>query len=116
MGRRRTPGAHPDATSDVVIHDVWFWLRLLNYFLYGGVLTGVLMHSRRLVIPAWPGFRWGLWGFLAASAYATAEVMFKGLPGGPRIVLLTVPLAVLFIGCWLPAVRRQLTRRRRTTT
>jgi hypothetical protein len=91
--------------------DVWFWIRVADYFLYGGLLTGIVAHSRHLHIPGWPGFRWWLWGFIAGSAYATVEVMFRDVPGGPRLIFVSVPLAGLFVGCYLPPLRALIARR-----
>lgn len=88
--------------------DLWLWLRIVDYLLYGGVLTGIVMRFRHLIVPGWPGFRWGLWAFVAASAYGTAEVMFKGIAGGPRVVFLSLALVVLFTGCYLEPIRRRL--------
>lgn len=86
----------------------WMTLRLFNVLLYGGILSGLIMHWRVLHVPAWPGFRWGLWMFMAASTYATAESVWRAIPGGPRLVAISASLIILFIGCYWHPIRRLL--------
>lgn len=87
------------------MHTLWFVLRIINVFLYGGVVSGLIMHWRALRVESMPGFRWGIVGLVAAGAYATVEIVILDQPGGPRLVPLAASLAVLFVSCYLRPAR-----------
>lgn len=91
---------------------VWLVIRIVNVFVYCGIVSGLIMHWRSLKVPSMPGFRWGLLGLVAAGAYATVEIVFQGQPGGPRLIPLAVSLAVLFTACYAVPVRHLLDRLR----
>lgn len=98
--------------------DVWLILRWVNIMLYGGILSGLIMHWRHLLnSPDTPTSRTWLWSLIAVGMYGTVEVVFLGQPGGFRVILMTVTLGGLFASLYVkPAARlvRRLVRRTRT--
>ena len=87
--------------------EVWFALRWVNIALYGGVLSGLLMHWRFLLNSAeTPTSRVWLWSLVAVGMYGTVEVVWLGQPGGFRIILMTFTLGGLFISLWLRSAVR----------
>lgn len=102
----------------VDVDSVWFWLRWLNIFLYGGVLSGLIMNWRSLLnTPETPTSRVWLWSLVAVGMYSTIEVIFLKQPGGFRVVMMTLTLGGLFASLYVkPGQRivRRFVRRPRT--
>lgn len=87
--------------------DVWNVIRIIDVVLYGAVVSGVIMHARRLTSWHMPGFRWGLWIFLAGSMWATIRAALLHLPGGSQLVFIAVGLVIMTYACYARSAQRR---------
>lgn len=75
-------------------------LRVIDLVLYALILLGMIT-NRADFLAANRQIRMmlvGLGGLVVAGAYSAVEILLAGLPGGPRLFIVTVPLVFLAIG------------------
>ncbi len=93
--------------------DVYTVLRVADLVMYVLVFTGMWRHRQQF----WASTtevrmeRIGLGALAFASAYATSETLMTGLPGGPRLFMLTIALLYLTIALHFDLLRRIHKRR-----